>query len=113
VSRCGGDDNGFFHTLAQRPLCPPPVPRSEMSAYDEAEIARQFAEAGAPLPWPDVHLPHRWDLNQARVSDPAIPTRGTYLSSGDPTAAVLDPDRYMNVTHVRSRHRYVARVWAG
>jgi hypothetical protein len=40
-------------------------------------MVRQYAEACVPLSWPDVHLPHWWHLNQARVPVPAIPTNGS------------------------------------
>jgi hypothetical protein len=34
------------------------VLRGERRVYIEVEVAWQFAEAGVPHPWPDVHLPH-------------------------------------------------------
>jgi hypothetical protein len=39
-------------------------------------MVHQFAEAGVPLPWPDVHLPHGWHLNQVWVPVPVIIVRG-------------------------------------
>jgi hypothetical protein len=49
--------------------------RLEQHVYIEVEMARLYAEAGMPLPWLDVHLPHGWNLNQARVHVTALPTR--------------------------------------
>jgi hypothetical protein len=45
----------------------------------EVETVRLYAEAGVPLLWPDVHLPHGWHLNTRRSR------LRTCLSTGDPT----------------------------
>jgi hypothetical protein len=44
--------------------------------YVQVNVTHSFAEQGVPLSWPDVHLPHEWHLNQARVQVPAIPRAG-------------------------------------
>jgi hypothetical protein len=70
--RVGGDGYGghlFFCAHAPKTAC------SEHRVYIEVETTCQFAQRGVPLPRSDVHLPHRWPLNQMRVSVPTILTR--------------------------------------
>jgi hypothetical protein len=67
----------------QRQWWPPDLSRAHAQAValQAARVHRRvdgapYSEIGARLPCPDVHLPHGWNLNQARVPAPAIPLRG-------------------------------------
>jgi hypothetical protein len=44
--------------------------------YVTVVVAQNFWEAGAPMSWGDVYLPHGWNLSPDRVSVPLIPATG-------------------------------------
>jgi hypothetical protein len=54
-------------------LMAPPVAEHE-HIYITVVLAQTFWEAGAPMPWGNIHLPHGWHLIPYRVSVPPIPT---------------------------------------
>ncbi|KAK1607170.1 hypothetical protein QYE76_030843 [Lolium multiflorum] len=51
---------------------PPATPRRER-IYVTVAVAQMFWDAGVPMPWGDVHLPHGWHLSPDRVPVPPIP----------------------------------------
>jgi hypothetical protein len=56
-------------------LMAPPVAEHE-HIYITVVLAQTFWEAGAPMPWGDVHFPHGWHLSPNRVPVPPIPAIG-------------------------------------
>jgi hypothetical protein len=86
--------------------------RLEQRIYVEVETARLFMEASVLLPWPDIHLPHGWHLNQARVSVPAIPVR-PYSPPGDPTMAGMPAARSKEGLCPRRRFSTLGKVIRG
>jgi hypothetical protein len=57
ASGSGAGGNGgrmIFHAPAPTVVWPLCVPRSERHLYVEVEMARQYAEVGVPLHWPDA-----------------------------------------------------------
>ncbi|CAA3018951.1 Hypothetical predicted protein [Olea europaea subsp. europaea] len=55
-------------------MAPPAAERERI--YVTVAVAQMFWEAGTPMPWGDVHLPHGWHLSPDRVSVPPIPATG-------------------------------------
>jgi hypothetical protein len=66
-----GSSSSTLRHPTYKPPRPSPPPRNRV--YTEVDVTRTFPDQGVPLSWPDVHLPHRWHLNQSRVPMPAIP----------------------------------------
>ena len=53
----------------------PPAPIRDR-IYITVAVAQMFWDAGVPMPWGDVHLPHGWHLSPDRVPVPPIPGSG-------------------------------------
>ncbi|KAK1661303.1 hypothetical protein QYE76_049462 [Lolium multiflorum] len=54
----------------------PSAPLIRDRIYVTVAVAHMFWEAGVPMSWGDVHLPHGWHLSPDRVSVPPIPVSG-------------------------------------
>jgi hypothetical protein len=54
---------------------PPATPRRDR-IYVTVAVAHMFWDAGVPMLWGDVHLPHGWHLSLDRVPVPPIPAIG-------------------------------------
>jgi hypothetical protein len=54
----------------------PPAPPRRDRIYVTVAVAQMFWDAGVPMPWGDVHLPHGWHLSPDRVPVPPIPGSG-------------------------------------